>query len=43
MDGNSATAGPSDPSKAPAGRQVEIMNYSERFATAKKWGGGVGR
>lgn len=34
----SATAGPSDPSKAPAGRQVEIMNYSERFATAKKVG-----
>lgn len=33
-----ATAGPSDPSKAPAGRQVEIMSYSERFATAKKVG-----
>lgn len=34
----SATAGPSDPSKAPSGRQVEIMNYSDRFATAKKVG-----
>ncbi|MBC3883085.1 prolyl oligopeptidase family serine peptidase [Undibacterium sp. LX40W] len=33
-----ATAGPADPSKAPSGRQVEIMNYSERFATAKKVG-----
>lgn len=33
-----ATASPADPSKAPSGRQVEIMNYSERFATAKKVG-----
>lgn len=33
-----ANAAPADPSKAPQGRQVEIMNYSERFATAKKVG-----
>nr|WP_315487549.1 prolyl oligopeptidase family serine peptidase [uncultured Undibacterium sp.] len=31
-----ANAAPADPGKAPQGRQVEIMNYGERFATAKK-------
>ncbi len=30
------TANASDPAKPPASRQVEIMNYNERFATAKK-------
>ena len=31
-----ANAAPAEPSKAPQGRQVEIMNYDERFASAKK-------
>ncbi|MBR7799265.1 S9 family peptidase [Undibacterium fentianense] len=32
----SANATPADPAKSPSGRQIEIMNYNERFATAKK-------
>lgn len=32
----SASATVGEPGKTPPGRQVEIMNYNERFATAKK-------